>query len=414
MVVHHVVDPASVGMSAERLERIDVAMQAFVDRGVVRGISTLVARRGQVVHRGLYGHRDAETAAAMTDDTIFRIYSMTKPIVSTGLMLLHGEGRFQLDQPVATFLPAFAAPRVMNADGTLVDATAPITVADLLGHTSGLTYDFMVDNPAAQLYRDHRVMHDATRTLEECVDLIASLPLAFQPGERFHYSVGIDVAARLIEVIADQPLGDFLAEHLFGPLGMIDTAFGVPDQQLARLAAMYGLPDLVGENYSADDLVAADLAGFNQRIDVSGTYPTSTPDLFVRGGVGLFSTIDDYFRFAQMLANGGELDGHRVVGRKTLELMHGNRLPPAMLPWEIMGDPTPGYGFGLGSRVLLDVAASQSAGSIGEFGWSGAATTYYWVDPVEDLVGVFMTQYMTGPEQPNRAFRSVAYQAIAD
>ena len=414
MVVHHVVDPASVGMSAERLERIDVAMQAFVDRGVVRGISTLVARRGQVVHRGLYGHRDAETAAAMTDDTIFRIYSMTKPIVSTGLMLLHGEGRFQLDQPVATFLPAFAAPRVMNADGTLVDATAPITVADLLGHTSGLTYDFMVDNPAAQLYRDHRVMHDATRTLEECVDLIASLPLAFQPGERFHYSVGIDVAARLIEVIADQPLGDFLAEHLFGPLGMIDTAFGVPDQQLARLAAMYGLPDLVGENYSADDLLAADLAGFNQRIDVSGTYPTSTPDLFVRGGVGLFSTIDDYFRFAQMLANGGELDGHRVVGRKTLELMHGNRLPPAMLPWEIMGDPTPGYGFGLGSRVLLDVAASQSAGSIGEFGWSGAATTYYWVDPVEDLVGVFMTQYMTGPEQPNRAFRSVAYQAIAD
>ena len=414
MVVHHVVDPTSVGMSAERLERIDVAMQAFVDRGVVRGISTLVARRGQVVHRGLYGHRDAETAAAMTDDTIFRIYSMTKPIVSTGLMLLHGEGRFQLDQPVATFLPAFAAPRVMNADGTLVDATAPITVADLLGHTSGLTYDFMVDNPAAQLYRDHRVMHDATRTLEECVDLIASLPLAFQPGERFHYSVGIDVAARLIEVIADQPLGDFLAEHLFGPLGMIDTAFGVPDQQLARLAAMYGLPDLVGENYSADDLVAADLAGFNQRIDVSGTYPTSTPDLFGRGGVGLFSTIDDYFRFAQMLANGGELDGHRVVGRKTLELMHGNRLPPAMLPWEIMGDPTPGYGFGLGSRVLLDVAASQSAGSIGEFGWSGAATTYYWVDPVEDLVGVFMTQYMTGPEQPNRAFRSVAYQAIAD
>src|SRR6478735_1015300 len=409
MVVHHVVDPTSVGMSAERLERIDVAMQAFVDRGVVRGISTLVARRGQVVHRGLYGHRDAETAAAMTDDTIFRIYSMTKPIVSTGLMLLHGEGRFQLDQPVATFLPAFAAPRVMNADGTLVDATAPITVADLLGHTSGLTYDFMVDNPAAQLYRDHRVMHDATRTLEECVDLIASLPLAFQPGERFHYSVGIDVAARLIEVIADQPLGDFLAEHLFGPLGMIDTAFGVPDQQLARLAAMYGLPDLVGENYSADDLVAADLAGFNQRIDVSDTYPTSTPDLFVRGGVGLFSTIDDYFRFAQMLANGGELDGHRVVGRKTLELMHGNRLPPAMLPWEIMGDPTPGYGFGLGSRVLLDVAASQSAGSIGEFGWSGAATTYYWVDPVEDLVGVFMTQYMTGPEQPNRAFRSVAY-----
>jgi CubicO group peptidase (beta-lactamase class C family) len=414
MAVHDTVDPASVGMSAERLERIAPTMQGYVDRGVVRGISTLVARRGQVVNRGLYGHRDAETAAEMTDDTIFRMYSMTKPIVSTGLMLLHEEGRFQLDQPVGAFLPRFAAPKVMQPDGSVVDAAAPITIGDLLGHTSGLTYDFMVDNPAAQLYRDHKVMHDATRTLAECVDLIASLPLGFQPGERFHYSVGIDVAARLIEVIADQALGDFLAERVFGPIGMTNTAFGVPDHQLNRLAAMYGLPDLMGENYDGDDLVEAALAGFNERIDVSTTYPTSTPDVFVRGGTGLFSTIDDYFRFAQTLANGGEIDGTRVVGRKTLELMHANRLPPAMVPWEIMGLPTPGFGFGLGSRVLLDVAASQGVGSIGEFGWSGAATTYYWVDPAEDLVGLFMAQYMTGPEQPDRAFRSVVYQAIAD
>lgn len=414
MAVHNVVDPASVGMSAKRLARIAPAMQGFVDRGVVRGISTLVARRGQVVHRGLYGHRDAEVAAAMTDDTIFRIYSMTKPIVSTGLMLLHEEGRFLLDQPVAAFLPAFAAPKVVQADGSLVDAIAPITIGDLLGHTSGLTYDFMVDNPAAQLYRDHRVMDDATRTLAECVDLIASLPLAFQPGERFHYSVGIDVAARLIEVIADQALGDFLAERIFVSIGMTDTAFGVPDDQLGRLAAMYGLPDIAGQNYDANDLVKAELAGFNERIDVSATYPTSTPDVFVRGGHGLFSTTHDYFRFAQLLANGGELNGSRVVGRKTLELMHANRLPAGMLPWDIMGVPTPGFGFGLGSRVLLDVGASQNAGSVGEFGWAGAATTYYWVDPAEDLVGVFMTQYMTGPEQPDRTFRSVVYQAIAD
>lgn len=414
MAVHNVVDPASVGMSAERLARIAPAMQGFVDRGVVRGISTLVARRGQVVHRGLYGHRDAEVAAAMTDDTIFRIYSMTKPIVSTGLMLLHEEGRFLLDQPVAAFLPAFAAPKVVQADGSLVDAIAPITIGDLLGHTSGLTYDFMVDNPAAQLYRDHRVMDDATRTLAECVDLIASLPLAFQPGERFHYSVGIDVAARLIEVIADQALGDFLAERIFVSIGMTDTAFGVPDDQLGRLAAMYGLPDIAGQNYDANDLVKAELAGFNERIDVSATYPTSTPNVFVRGGHGLFSTIHDYFLFAQLLANGGELNGSRVVGRKTLELMHANRLPAGMLPWEIMGVPTPGFGFGLGSRVLLDVGASQNAGSVGEFGWAGAATTYYWVDPAEDLVGVFMTQYMTGPQQPDRTFRSVVYQAIAD
>lgn len=414
MAKNDVVDPASLGMSAERLERIAPAMQAYVDRGAVRGISTLVARRGQVVSRGLYGYRDVEAAAEMSDDTIFRIYSMTKPIVATGLMLLHEEGRFQLDQPIGTFLAAFASPKVIQADGSVVDAEAPLTIGDLLGHTSGLTYDFMVDNSAARLYREHRVMNDATRTLQECVDVIASLPLGFQPGERFHYSVGIDVAARLIEVLADQALGDFLAERIFGPVGMTDTAFGVPDDQLSRLAAMYGLPDLVGENYDANDLAKAELAGFNQRIDVSGTYPTSTPDGFVRGGLGLFSTIDDYFRFAQMLANGGNLDGQRVVGRKTLELMHANRLAPAMMPWEIMGVPSPGFGFGLGSSVLLDVAASQGVGSIGSFGWSGAAETHYWVDPAEDLVGVFMAQYMTGPEEPDRAFRSLVYQAISD
>lgn len=414
MAEHEMTDPAAVGMSGERLERVAPAMQEFVDRGVVRGISTLVARRGQIVHRSLHGHRDAEAGLPMTDDTVFRIYSMTKPIVSTALMLLHETGRFQLDQPIAAFLPAFAAPKVMQADGSLVDAAKPITIGDVLAHTSGLTYDFMIDNPAAELYREHRVMHDATRPLDEVIDLIASLPLAFQPGERFHYSVGIDVAARLIEVLADQPLGDFLAERMFGPLGMNDTGFGVPDDRLDRVSAMYGLPDLVGADYHAGNLLEAALGGFNERIDVSATYPTSTPDVFVRGGLGLFSTIDDYHRFARMLANGGELDGERVAGRKTLELMHANRLAPEQMPWEIMGMPTPGFGFGLGSRVMLDVAASQGPGSVGEYGWAGAAKTYYWVDPVEDLVGVFMAQYMTGPENPDRTFRSVVYQAIVD
>jgi CubicO group peptidase (beta-lactamase class C family) len=315
---------------------------------------------------------------------------------------------------VANYLPAFATPKVLQADDSLVDAAQPITIGQLLSHTSGLTYDFMIDNPAAEQYREHQVMHDATRTLEQCVDVIASLPLAFQPGELFHYSVGIDVAARLVEVIADEPLGDFLAARIFGPLGMTEIGFGVAEDQLHRLSAMYGLPDLIGKDYHAGDLVEAAVGGFNERIDVSATYPTSTPDVFIRGGLGLFSTIDDYYRFAQMLGNGGELAGERVVGRKTLELMHANRLTPEMLPWEIMGMPTTGFGFGLGSRVMLDVAASQGSGSVGEFGWAGAAKTYYWVDPVEDLVGVFMAQYMTGPEQPERAFRSVVYQAIAD
>lgn len=411
---HDVRDAESVGMSSARLERIDPAMQAFVDSGEIAGITTLVARRGVVVHRGTYGQRDREAGAPMTDDTIFRIYSMTKPVVSTALMMLHEEGRFGLEQPVATYLPAFGAVQVLDADGSLVPPNRPPTIGDLLAHTSGLSYDFLVDSPVGQMYRDHRVMNDATRTLAECVDVIASLPLAFHPGERFHYSVGIDVAARLVEVLADQPLGDFLAERIFGPLQMTETGFGVAPGSRDRLAAMYGLPDLVGEDYHAGKLVEAALSGLNERLDVSATYPVDTPDVYQRGGVGLFSTIDDYYRFAQMLANGGELDGERLLSRTTLALMHANRIPAALMPIEIMGLPLAGFGFGLGSRVLLDVGANAGPGSVDEFGWAGAAKTYFWVDPAEELVGVMMSQYMTGMQTPDRTLRAVAYQAIVD
>ena len=409
-----IADAGTVGMSSARLARVDDALARFVDSGELAGYVTLVARHGAVVHRSRYGHRDREAGITMTDDTIFRIYSMTKPVVSTALMLLHEEGRFLLDQPVATYLPGFASVQVLDADGSLVAPVRPPTIADLLAHTSGLTYDFMVDNPVAELYREHRIMNDATRTLSEVVDAVAELPLAFQPGSRWHYSVGIDVAARLIEVLADQPLGEFLAARIFEPLAMTDTGFGVADGADERLAAMYGLPDLVGEGYHGGMLVEAAMSGFNERIDVSATYPTKTPDTYVRGGLGLFATVDDYYRFAQMLANGGSLDGRRIVGRKTLELMHGNRLPLDLLPFDILGMPSTGYGFGLGSRVLLDVATAERAGSVGEFGWAGAAKTYFWVDPVEHLVGVFMSQYMTGPQNPDVVFRNAVYQAIVD
>jgi CubicO group peptidase (beta-lactamase class C family) len=304
--------------------------------------------------------------------------------------------------------------QVLADDGTLVDPVRPIEIRDLLTHTSGLTYDFMVDTPVGQMYRDAKISHDATRTLAEMIDELATLPLATQPGARWHYSVGIDVAARLIEVISGRPLAEFLRERLFEPLGMVDTAFGVDDEDLGRVAAMYGLPDLIGENYSVVQLAEAALAGFNERIDVSATYPTGAPDVFNRGGLGLFSTIGDYLRFAQMLAHGGELDGQRIVGRKTLELMHANHRPDALLPYELLGELNPGMGFGLGSRVMLDPVKTGGAGSAGEFGWAGAARTYYWVDPVEELVGVFMAQYMTGVLRPARDLRSLAYQAIVD
>jgi CubicO group peptidase (beta-lactamase class C family) len=404
----------AVGMSTERLARIRPVMESYVDERGVVGISTLISRRGKIVHAEQFGFRDKEAGRPMTDDAIFRIYSMTKPIVSTALMLLHEEGRFQLDHPVAQYLPAFGPTKVLASDGSLVDQVRPMQIRDLLMHTSGLTYDFMVDNPVAPMYRDAKIMNDATRPLEAVIDDLANLPLAFQPGTRWHYSVGIDVAARLIEVLSGQPLGQFLRVRLFEPLGMTDTGFGVPESQLDRLCVMYGLPDLIGEDYSAVQLVEAALSGFNERIDVSATYPTNTPDVFVRGGLGLFSTAGDYLKFAQMLAGDGAVDGQHLLSRKTLELMHSNHLPAELLPYEILGQASPGMGFGLGSRVVLDVAQTGGTGSVGEYGWAGAAKTYYWVDPVEDLVGVLMTQYMTGVLLPERDLRSLAYQAITD
>ncbi|MFT7597411.1 MAG: CubicO group peptidase (beta-lactamase class C family) [Acidimicrobiales bacterium] len=404
-------------MSTSRLERIAPAMQTYIDNGSLAGISTMVSRRGEIVHAEQVGFRDKEAGLPMTADTIFRIYSMTKPIVSTALMLLHEEGRFQITDPVANYLPAFGKTKVLADDGSLVDQVRPMQVRELLMHTSGLTYDFMEGSPADQMYRDANIMHDATRTLEQCIDALAEIPLAWQPGTRWHYSVGIDVAARLVEVISGQSLGQFLSDRMFEPLGMSDSGFGVPESEVGRLSAMYGLPDLLGQGYSASALVSAAVSGYNERADVSSTYPTNTPDVFQRGGLGLFSTISDYMRFAQMLVSGGLVGGEageRLISRKTLQLMHTNHVPADLLPFDLLGQAVPGMGFGLGSRVMLDLGQFGGTGSEGEFGWAGAAKTYYWVDPAEELVGVFMSQYMTGVLEPDRTMRSLVYQAIDD
>lgn len=404
----------SVGMSTARLKRINPVMQAYVDSGALIGVSVRINRKGKTVFSETYGQRDRENNKPMKDDTIFRIYSMTKPVVSTALMLLVEEGKVRLIDPVARFIPAFAATKVMQPDGSLVDQTTPMQVRHLLMHTSGLSYDFLVDFPVCQQYRDARLMADPTRTLEQLIDVLAGIPLAFQPGSKWNYSLGIDVAARIVEVASGQPLGTFLQERIFGPLGMKDTGFGVPAKKLDRLAAMYGHPDLCGEGANLLDIFSPPTMGSNERRDVSRTYPTDTPDVFVRGGLGLFSTISDYMAFAQMLCNGGELNGKRIIGRKTLELAHSNHVPDELLPYELAGLPNPGWGFGMGSRVMMDVAATGGAGSVGEFGWAGAAKTYYWVDPAEQLVGVLMTQSMVSLEIPEQDLRTLTYQAIID
>jgi len=403
----------TVGCSSERLARIKPVMQSYVDRRGFAGVSTMLARRGQVIHCEQVGWQDRESQIPLSADTIFRIYSMTKPIVCTALMTLYEEGRFQLFEPVAKFLPAFAKVRVFSGTALEEDPVRPITIRDLLTHTSGLTYSFLADSPVSDLYLQARLLADADRTLEALIGELARLPLAYQPGTRWHYSMGIDVAAHLVEVISGRPLQQFLHERLFAPLGMADTGFSVPPEKRHRIATMYGLPDIATSSFSR--IFEAWMEGANERIDVETTYPATNTHSFARGGHGLFSTAWDYMRFAQMLLNRGELDGVRILGPKIVELMHMNHVPLALLPYSVFpGIVAAGYGFGLGSRVLLNVAESALPGSVGEYGWSGAAKTYYWVDPKEELIGIVMTQYMLAADLPDKDFQVLAYQALVD
>jgi CubicO group peptidase (beta-lactamase class C family) len=399
------------GFDKSRLARIGPAMQAYVDRGAYAGVCVLVARGGEVAYAQTFGHSDRDAKTAMGEDAIFRLYSMTKPIVCTALMTLVEEARIRLYDPVAKYIPAFAGVKVLDAKGELVAPRRPMRVRDLMTHTSGLTYGFLEDSPVSRQYARGKLF-DARAPLAEAIDDLATFPLAFQPGERFHYSVGIDVAARLIEVVSGQKLGVFLRERLLAPLKMNDTDFVVPDAKRARVATMYGRPDITAPGVTSRTAFEQWREGYNERIDVSKTYPVDAPGLFERGGHGLFGTIGDYFRFAEMLANGGALDGVRIIGRKTLELMHMNHLPAALLPIEIGGMPLLGYGFGLGSRVLLDVAASGAPGSVGEYGWSGAAKTHFWVDPKEHIVALFMTQSILSFDLPELDLRALVYQAL--
>jgi len=403
-------------MSGQRLARIRPVLQGYVDHHGYAGISTMIARRGKVIYADQVGWQDCEAGVPMAEDTIFRMYSMTKPVVYATLMTLYEEGRFQLTDPVAKFIPAFGATKVLDSDGSLVDQNPlrPMQVRDLMTHTSGLTYDFLEDFPVGAQYRDARLMNDATRSLGALIAELARFPLAFQPGTMWHYSLGTDVAAHLIEVISGKPLGQFLHERLFEPLGMSDTAFGVPETQRHRLSAMYGFRDINAPGMTFGALYGEHDGNVGRR-EVQDTYPVDAPDVFQRGGTGLFSTASDYLRFAMMLLHGRAGDGTRILGRKTLELMHTNHLPADQLPFMLAGTPfAPGYGFGLGSRVAMDVGASEVSGSVGEFGWLGAAKTYFWVDPVEDLVGLFMSQFMCALDNPQKDLRALAYQAIDD
>jgi CubicO group peptidase (beta-lactamase class C family) len=386
-----------VGFSATRLKRIGTVMQRYVDQKTLAGIVTLVARRGSVVHLEKFGYQDIETGKPMGLDTIFRIYSMTKPITSVALMMLFEHGLVRLTDPVTKFIPDFKKVKVFVKEGELVDPEREITIHDLLTHTAGLSYGDDEDSPVDELYRQADLFNTDI-TLEEMIRRITDLPLANQPGQVWRYSVATDVVGYLVEVISDRSLAEFLDGKIFQLLGMKDTAFSVPPEKVDRFATLYGKTEK-GALEVIDTATGGDY--FNVRL--------------YSGGHGLVSTMADYLRFAQLVLNKGELDGIRLLGPKTMELMTTNHLPPALMPIAMGEEEMPGLGFGLGFSVMMDVAQSGMMGSVGLHGWGGWANTHFWVDPQEQIIGILMLQYVTSGTYPVRSdFRTLVYQALID
>ena len=395
------VSPESVGISSERLKRIDQVMQKYVDQGKLPGVLSLVARRGQVAHLSKVGWMNVEAQEPITFDTLFRIYSMTKPITSVAVMMLYEEGHFFLSDPVAKYIPEFEDIKVFVRETEtgveLANLKRPITIHHLLTHTAGLSYGFdSNDYVDKQIQKHVWQRHDANPdiTLEEFVRRIAMCPLRTQPGTEFFYSLSVDVLGYLVQVVSGQPFDAFLQERILGPLGMVDTAFDVPEGKLDRFAV----------NYKPDE--EKGIAVFDAPETSRFAKPTRCP----AGGMGLVSTLGDYYRFTQMLYNKGELDGQRLLGRKTVELMTSNHLRDG-----VYRDGNPAQGFGLGFGVTLDVERTQTLDSVGAYGWGGAATTRFVIDPQEELVHIEMTQLMFNESVPVLDEMHVAiYQAIVD
>ena len=410
-------NPEDVGLSSERLARVRPALAKYVVDDKVAGIVAVIARRGQIVYEECLGLMDRENQTAMRPDAIFRIYSMTKPIVCVALMTLYEQGLFQLNLPVATFIPAFNSLKVYAGEDeagemVLEDLQRPVTIRDLLTHTSGLTYHWLEYGRVEFLYREAHLL--TNKPLAEFVDDLLQLPLAFQPGTAWRYSNAHDVVARLVEVISGRPLDDYLQETIFDPLGMVDSGYYVPEAKPDRFATMYGSYEVLQSDMTFTRWFGEAMMGVSRYLAGPTDSLESAPHQTLRGGHGLVSTAADYLRFAQMLLNGGELDGRRILGRKTLELMTTNHLRPELLPYELGGVPSPGLGYGLGFRVLMDLGQSQTVGSVGEFGWGGAASTNFWVDPEEELIGVLMSQYQPPVHLLIPDFKVMAYQAIVD
>jgi CubicO group peptidase (beta-lactamase class C family) len=378
--------PKDVGISPEKLERVRPAVQALVDEGKIAGATVVVARKGRVVLFENFGMMDRDTASPMKSDTIYRIYSMTKPITSVAIMMLYEQGKLDLDDPVSKYIPEFKGLKVYAESGEHTDQIREMTIRDLLRHTSGLTYGFFGNTPVDRLYRDANILGRRS-TLETMVDKLSRIPLLHQPGIKWHYSVSTDVLGRLVEVISGQPLDRFFRRRIFRPLGMKDTAFHVPRKKIGRFTVCYGPT-------AADKLYVTDNPAESRYLE--------KPTLFSGGG-GLVSTAADYLRFCQMLLNKGRLDGRRLLRPETVDMMTSDQLPEGVTRG-------PGEGFGLG----FSVRTKDGKRPRGEYGWGGMASTHFWISPKDELIVVALSQRMPYSSQLENAVKPRVYEAIVN
>ena len=376
-------------------------MQRLVDEGRIAGVVTMVARHGKVVEFDAAGKRDLAADAPMQRDSLFRIYSMSKPITGVAMMMLFEEGKWQLNDPVSQYIPEFSALKVFGTDAagntTLTEQAHPLTMRELMSHTGGFTYGFFSDTPVDRLQREADVLN-VHNTLEEMIKRVAKLPLNSQPGSEWHYSISVDIQGYIVQRLSGMPFEEFLQKRIFKPLHMDDTGFYVPKEKLSRLAQFY--------TYGNDGKLVVQRGGLNHDF---GEKPA-----FASGGGGLVSTATDYMRFCQMLLNGGVLDGTRLLAPKTVELMRTNVLSPGM------ASLSPGAGFGLDFAVYTDVGAAGGYYGPGTYWWGGAAGTWFWIDPVNDLIVVGMIQ-QTGSAAPKREIpdmralsHTLVYQSMVD
>jgi CubicO group peptidase (beta-lactamase class C family) len=401
------VEPEEVGLDPGRLARLDRYLDGYVANGRQKGSLVVITRGGRIAHVSQRGQRDADAGLPVEPDTIWRIYSMTKPITSVAAMMLYEEGALSLFDPVAKFIPSFGDLRVyrkgMAAAPVTVGAAEPMLVWHLLTHTSGLTYGFQQANAVDEAYRaagfflDPPPEHD----LASACDVWAGLPLLFEPGAEWNYSVSTDVVGRIVEVVSGQSLADFFAQRIFAPLGMTDTGFAVADSDRPRLTALYA--------HDPESATAVPYPGVDV---VSARRPK-----LLAGGHGLASTAADYHRFTQMLLRRGELDGVRLLAPRTVDLMTANHLPGNATLTEF-GRPlldlacNEGYGFGLGLSPLVDPIAAKTLSAAGEYRWEGAAGTAFWVDPAADMTVLFFTQVLFGSDDAWIGMRPLVYQAL--